>query len=206
MSTNILYSYRRCPYAMRARMALIYAGVTFETREISLRNKPLSMLALSPKGTVPVLYREGGRVIDESLNIMLWALSLSDSHNWFLSSNRQEILAVIQKNDQEFKPLLDRYKYPERYVDSQGAFEKAIEQHIKPLNDRLLKNRYLLGANQSLADIAIFPFVRQFARVNLALFEGLSYVRVNEWLSEIMSMEIYRKAMQKYPVWEEEPI
>jgi glutathione S-transferase len=186
-------------------MALIYAGVPFETREISLRNKPLSMLALSPKGTVPVLYCEGGRVIDESLNIMLWALSLSDSHNWFLPSNRQEILAVIQKNDQEFKPLLDRYKYPERYVDSKGAFEKAVEQHIKPLSDRLSVNRYLLGANQSLADIAIFPFVRQFARVNVVHFETLSYVRVNEWLNELMSMEIYLQAMQKYPVWEEEP-
>ena len=105
-------------------MALIYAGITYETREISLRNKPLSMLALSPKGTVPVLYCEGGRVIDESLNIMLWALSQLDSHDWFLPTKLQEILTVIQKNDQEFKPLLDRYKYPERYVDSQGALDR----------------------------------------------------------------------------------
>ena len=187
-------------------MALIYAGITYETREISLRNKPLSMLALSPKGTVPVLYCEGGRVIDESLKIMLWALSQLDSHDWFLPTNLQEILTVIQKNDQEFKPLLDRYKYPERYVDSQGAFEKAIKHHIRPLHDRLLKSRYLLGANLSLADVAIFPFVRQFARVNVTLFEGLSCVRVNEWLNEIMSMEIYLKAMHKYPAWEEESI
>ena len=187
-------------------MALIYAGITFETREISLRNKPLSMLALSPKGTVPVLYCEGGRVIDESLNIMLWSLSQSDSQDWFLPTNRQEILAVIQKNDQEFKPLLDRYKYPDRYIDSQGAFEKAIEQHIKPLSDRLLENRYLLGASLSLADIAIFPFVRQFVRVDTVHFEALSLYRINEWLNELMTMEIYVQAMQKYPVWEEKEL
>lgn len=187
-------------------MALIYAGIVYETREISLRNKPLSMLALSPKGTVPVLYCDGHGVIDESLEIMLWALDQSDTFNWFPAAHRQEILNLVQKNDQEFKPLLDRYKYPEKYPDSQGAFEKAIKCCLSPLNMRLIKNRYLLGAHLSMADIAIFPFVRQFMRVDMVRFEELSYSRVNEWLNELMSMDIFIEAMQKYPVWKEKEL
>lgn len=202
MAPIYLYSYRRCPYAMRARMALIYAGIDVEIREISLRNKPLSMLHLSPKGTVPVLVLED-RIIEESLDIMLWALQQNDPSDWFNPQIKALSLHLIQKNDLEFKPLLDAYKYPERQASSTDYFQKAIEIFLKPLNHLLEKNSYLVDDQIKLVDVAIFPFVRQFAKVDEVRFNALSLHHLHTWLSTMTRWSIFDLAMKKIPEWKE---
>lgn len=197
----ILYSYRRCPYAMRARMALKYSGVEYEHREIELRNKPRSMLLASPKGTVPVLCADG-LVLDQSLDIIHWALSASDPDNW-LAVDEQIAQAWIEKNDGPFKLLLDQYKYPNRYphLSPENVLNDAIQLMLKPMEDALVSNHYLMGSKQTIVDIAIFPFIRQFSMVNLERFNGLPFPALKKWLEHHLQSELFGVVMNKYPTW-----
>jgi len=195
----LLFSYRRCPYAMRARMALIDSGIDFNIYEISFKNKPHEMIEISPKGTVPVL-RLDNKVIDESLDIMMWAYANgSSSHYSDLDKDVIETgLELIRKNDHEFKSHLDQYKYftnyPSRSKDELGG---DCLFFIEALEGMLNLNKYLLSDKISFADIAIFPFIRQFASVDMDFFTGLKFRRVQEWLSDLTSSELFMNAMIK---------
>lgn len=197
----ILYSYRRCPYAMRARMALKYASIELEHREIDLRNKPQSMLLASPKGTVPVLCM-GDVVLDQSVDIMRWAIDQSDPAGW---GNVDDALAQtwIEKNDGPFKVLLDQYKYPNRFpeLNQEVVLEEALQLMLLPMEKSLQATQYLLGARMTWVDIAIFPFIRQFSMVDPRRFESLPINAVKQWLSLHLKSELFNSVMQKYPVW-----
>jgi len=199
---TVLYSYRRCPYAMRARMALAYSGIAVEIREISLREKPASMLAISPKGTVPVLQSDG-LVIEQSYDIMKWALRQSDPDQWLSKDTESLIDEWVAKNDGPFKKLLDQYKYPDRYPDVQleETLSQAVALFLGPINEQLKTNRYLLGPKISLADVALFPFVRQFAMVDPDWIDqsGLNFLK--QWLNEHIESPLFLSVMQKYPTW-----
>lgn len=205
----ILYSFRRCPYAMRARLALCYAQQHVELREIVLRAKPAEMLAISPKGTVPVLQLPDGRVIEQSLEMMQWALAQQDLAQWWLPdpSQQRQIMALITDNDGAFKAALDRYKYPDRYPESHGQqtahqYRAQGEVFICQLNGLLQQQRYLVSEQVSLADVAIFPFVRQFAQVDRAWFDQTDYTFVHQWLAEWLESGLFGQVMQKFPVWQ----
>ncbi|MEZ1319384.1 glutathione S-transferase [Pseudomonas fluorescens] len=195
-----LYSFRRCPYAMRARMALRYSGVALEVVEVSLKAKPAEMLALSSKGTVPVLNVEG-QVIDESLEIMRWALEQNDPQDWLLKDDphRQAAMAaLIDENDQVFKVHLNRYKYAERYPEQPMAFYRSEgERFLGKLEQLLAQHAYLLGTQPSLADVALMPFVRQFAHVDREWFAQTPYVRLQAWLQGFLESELFAAIMKK---------
>lgn len=203
--TPILYSYRRCPYAMRARMALKYAEIAVEHREIELRKKPQSMLLASPKGTVPVLCVDRDHVLDQSLGIMHWALGQSDPEGWTLVD---ESIAQtwIEKNDGPFKVLLDQYKYPNRYPDinSEAVLQSAIALMLEPMETALQTHQYLMGDRLSWIDIAIFPFIRQFSMVNPLEFESLPFPAIKQWLQNHLDSELFQAVMDKYPTWVED--
>ena len=199
--TAILYSYRRCPYAMRARLALKYAGIDFQLREISLKDKPASMLQASPKGTVPVLLL-GTQVLEQSLDIMHWALSQSDPSGW-LSVDQALAQAWVEKNDGPFKKLLDQYKYPNRHpqLNTQNVLDSAVELMLSPMEQALSTQPYLMGEHLSWVDIAIFPFIRQFSMVNPDQFKSLSLPKLQHWLSERIDSELFQSIMEKFPTW-----
>ncbi len=198
----ILYSYRRCPYAMRARMALCVAGIAVEIREISLREKPAHMLQISPKGTVPVLLLEDDRVIEQSLDIMLWALQQHDPKGW-LQPHHEQMMQWIASNDSDFKQALDRYKYPERYPEyPQAEYRARGELFLQELENALQAHPYLLGQQASVADVAIFPFIRQFAAVDAVWFSQSPYVALASWLEGWIQSDLFAKIMQKYPVYQ----
>lgn len=186
---------------MRARMALRYAGIQVEYREIALRSKPHSMLIASPKGTVPVLCVDG-LVLDQSLDIMRWALEKSDPDGW-ISVDAAVSQTWIEKNDGPFKMLLDQYKYPNRFPDlsREDVLNSAIELMLKPMESSLQSNRYLMGDKISLVDVAIFPFIRQFAAVNPQRFEGLPFDSVKVWLNHHLESDLFNSVMVKYPTW-----
>lgn len=193
---NTLYSFRRCPYAMRARMALRYSGVPVEIVEVSLKAKPAEMLAISPKGTVPVL-DAGGQVIDESLEIMRWALAQNDPDDWLLGGDSR-IAELIEANDQVFKVHLNRYKYAERYPEQPMEVYRAEGALFLQKLDELLEGRdYLLANHPSLADIALLPFVRQFAHVDRDWFAQTPYVRLQAWLQRFLESELFTGIMKK---------
>jgi glutathione S-transferase len=202
MGSSVLYSYRRCPYAMRARMALAYSGIAVEIREISLRKKPASFLAISPKATVPVLQSDG-LVIEQSYDIMKWALAKSDPDQWLSAETESLIDEWVAKNDGPFKKLLDQYKYPDKCPDIQleETLSQAVALYLGPINERLKANPYLLGPKISLADIAIFPFVRQFAMVDPDWIDqaGLNFLK--QWLNAHLESSLFLSVMQKYPTW-----
>ncbi|MGH8329428.1 MAG: glutathione S-transferase [Pseudomonas fluorescens] len=197
---NTLYSFRRCPYAMRARMALRYSGVAVNIVEVSLKAKPAEMLALSSKGTVPVLSIDG-QVIDESLAIMHWALAQSDPQDWLLKDDpvgQQLIAGLIEENDQVFKVHLNRYKYAERYPEQPMAFYRTEGEVFLRRLDELLEGReYLLAEHPSLADVALMPFVRQFAHVDREWFGQTPYRRLQGWLQRFLESELFIGVMQK---------
>ena len=197
----ILYSYRRCPYAMRARMALKYSGIDVEHREIELRNKPQSMLLASPKGTVPVLCI-GDRVLDQSVDIMRWAIDQSDPAGW---GNVDDAMAQawIQKNDGPFKVLLDQYKYPNRFpeLDQAAVLKEALQIMLLPMEQSLQATQYLMGDKMTWVDVAIFPFIRQFSMVDLKRFDDLPIPAVKKWLAQHIESELFHSVMHKYPVW-----
>ncbi|MFP0197890.1 glutathione S-transferase [Pseudomonas sp. PHC1] len=193
---NTLYSFRRCPYAMRARMALRYSGVPVDIVEVSLKAKPAEMLAISPKGTVPVL-DAGGQVIDESLEIMRWALAQNDPDEWLLGGDSR-IAELIEANDQVFKIHLNHYKYAERYPEQPMEVYRAEGALFLQRLDELLEGRdYLLTAHPSLADIALLPFVRQFAHVDRDWFAQTPYVRLQAWLQRFLESELFTGIMKK---------
>ncbi|WOG26591.1 glutathione S-transferase [Endozoicomonas sp. 8E] len=205
-NTPILYSFRRCPYAMRARLALTYSGISLEHREILLKNKPQAMLCVSPKGTVPVLVLPEGRVIDESLDIMLWALAINDPENWLPGNpgDRAEIMALIRKSDVEFKPRLDRYKYADRHPEHPMEFYRTQgEEFIALLDSKLSNQNGLMGDRVTLADMAIAPFIRQFAHVDRNWFYSTPYWRVHQWLKRFLESGLFLQIMGKHPLWED---
>ncbi|MFJ2426361.1 glutathione S-transferase [Pseudomonas sp. NPDC087804] len=193
---NTLYSFRRCPYAMRARMALRYSGVPVEIVEVSLKAKPAEMLAISPKGTVPVLDADG-RVIDESLEIMRWALAQNDPQGWLLDGDSR-IAELIEANDQGFKVDLNRYKYAERYPEQPMEVYRAQGAVFLQRLEGLLQDRdYLLADHPSLADIALLPFVRQFAHVDREWFAQTPYPRLQAWLHNFLESNLFTSIMKK---------
>jgi glutathione S-transferase len=200
----VLYSFRRCPYAMRARLALYASGVAVELREVALRNKPASMLAASPKGSVPVLVLPDGCVIDESWDIMQWALHQHDPDDW-LGKNDGYIAAatpLIIENDTAFKDHLDRYKYPDRYPEHPRIYYRSeAEAFLQQLENRLRATHYLLGDAMSVADVAVFPFIRQFAEVDKDWFAQAPYASLQCWLKDFLDSESYTAVMKKYSVW-----
>jgi len=194
----ILYSFRRCPYAMRARMAVAVSGTPVELREVVLRDKPAEMLEASPKGTVPVLVLPDGRVLEESLDIMRWALSQCDPEDWLRHHDQNLVLA----SDGPFKQALDRYKYPHRYDLPNGtAHRDAALVHLGDLNDRLAGAPYLGGAQPAFTDIALFPFVRQFAATDAEWFAALPLPALQGWLSALVGSDLFVSIMTRYPQW-----
>ena len=203
-----LYSFRRCPYAMRARLAIVLAELKVELREIVLKNKPAQMLAISPKGTVPVLElveTDGSsrRVIEESRDILQWALEQHDPQA-VLDVEPASAQALIEQNDNEFKHWLDRYKYSDRYPElSQLEYRERGEVFLQVLETLLAKHRYLLGDTISSADIGIMPFVRQFAHVDQDVFYSLPYPHLQQWLRDWLQHPAFQQVMVKLPAWQE---
>lgn len=200
----VLYSFRRCPYAMRARMSLLYSSIDVELREVLLREKPPAMLAISAKGTVPVLLLPNAIVLDQSRDIMLWALNIHDPEHWLNEELVAPINGLIEQNDNQFKAHLDCYKYWERYpAESQLFYRTHAEKFLLLLENLLLSHRYLLAGRITMADIALFPFVRQFAFVDKAWFDQAPYPRLQFWLQTFIDSALFERAMKKSPFWKE---
>ena len=201
MPLPILYSYRRCPYAMRARMALKYANINVEIREIALKEKPAEMLIASPKGTVPVLVLQDGQVLEQSLDIMYWALQQRDIDGW-LTADKLLTQRLIAENDGSFKQALDKYKYAIRFPEQSVEFYRAqAEVFLQKLERLLAKSVFLLGDKVSLADIALFPFIRQFSGVDPVWFEAVTYLKLKAWLKQLVDSELFVDIMQKRPTY-----
>ncbi len=200
----ILYSFRRCPYAIRARLAVKGSGACVALREVVLRDKPEELIAASPKATVPVLQLPDGSVLEQSLDIMRWALRAHDPHSWLLTDEQHETQTLIDLNDGPFKQALDRYKYasrdPERPVAS--SRDDAVALMLAPLNARLADHRFLLRDTPSLADMAIVPFVRQFAAVDDAWFRHAPLPHLQTWMEGITASALFASAMHKYAAWQ----
>lgn len=197
----ILWTFRRCPYAIRARMAVLSGGLEVELREIKLKDKPRAFLRASPSATVPNL-QAGDLNFDESLDIMLWALGKSDPHGLLNMPNIGETL--IAENDGPFKAALDHTKYAARYPDLDPQSERArASDFIYSLDTRLTKHLFLTGDRPTLADLAIFPFVRQFAHIDRVWFDAQPWPNVILWLGGFLQSADFQKAMTKVTVWEE---
>ena len=200
-----LYSFRRCPYAMRARLAVLVSGVKCELREIVLRDKAPEFLAASPKGTVPVVVTAAGEVIEQSLDVMHWALGQNDPEHWLSpeGGNREEMDQLIAACDGPFKDSLDRYKYANRYdgVDPIEARTNAAA-YLAGIESRLAASPWLFGAAPRLADMAILPFVRQFAFVDKPWFDGCEWPGVHRWLEAFLASDRFQAIMSKYPKWQ----
>lgn len=197
MTHAILYSFRRCPYAMRARLALVASGTRVELREVKLSAKPEALLMASPKGTVPVLVLPDGRVIDQSIDIMRYALARNDPEDW-LSGDDPDLIAM---NDGPFKHDLDRYKYPERHGSDALSHRAAALRFLEKLEARLATNAYLRGPLWGLADAAIFPFVRQFAAVDPNWFDALALPSLKAWLGKALTSQLFTTAMIRVAPW-----
>ena len=201
----ILYSFRRCPFAMRARFALLASGTACELREVVLRDKPAALREASPKATVPVLVDVDGTVIDESLAIMRWALARRDPQRWLAPSGGtlDEMLALVAQCDGDFKRHLDRYKYPNRYEGADALQHRAEAGVVlDALETRLRVSCHLFGDAPALADMAIAPFVRQFAQVDAAWFAAAPWPALNAWLSALTESSLWASAMPKLPPWQ----
>lgn len=206
----VLYSLRNCPFAMRARVAIYKAQQPVLLRDVVLSNKPAEMIAASPKATVPVLVLPNSEIIDESLDVMLWALNETDPDN-LLHSNTEgkldEILNVINLFDDEFKTALEAYKCAKRYKeDNIVECREACEKYIQLLEQRLaisehLNKGFLFGEKESLADIALLPFIRQFARVERPWYLQSPYPNVKKWLNSYLQSPMFTKVMAKHPLW-----
>ena len=187
---------------MRARLALAVSGQTCELREVVLRDKPPELLVASAKGTVPVLVLPEG-VIDESLDIMRWSLARHDPERWLTpeQGTLADMLESIRRCDGEFKPHLDRYKYPDRHADERELHKAAGAMFLTELNSRLTQHTHLYGERIALADMAILPFVRQFASVDDAWFASQPWPALQRWLLEFTQSALFARVMQKYPQW-----
>ena len=200
----VLYSFRRCPYAMRARLAILASGLGVELREVLLKEKPAELLACSPKGTVPVLVL-AGTVLDESWEIMRWALQQHDPQG--LLGHHAEFVqpAMVwqQRNDRHFKPILDRYKYFERHPAlPQAAYLQQALPFLDELETALRANTFLLSDQPSIADLALWPFIRQFAMVDQASFDALPLPRLQGWLATFLQSRAFERIMLKTPPWQ----
>ncbi|MET0239548.1 MAG: glutathione S-transferase [Sphingobium sp.] len=194
----ILYSFRRCPYAMRARLAVLASGCTVEIREVKLRDKPAAMIAASPKGTVPVLVLPGGQVIDQSIDIMRHMLTIGDSEDWLARDDA----ALIDANDGSFKHHLDRYKYPERHGSDPAVHRDSALALLRPLDDRLASHAQLCGDRPGLTDMALFPFVRQYGAVDPAWFAAQDVPHVRRWLAGHLASALFDRAMIRLSPWQ----
>lgn len=206
MNAPILYSFRRCPYAMRARLAIWRAGISCELREVVLRDRPPSLSAYSPKATVPIIVLEEGKVIDESLDVMLWALGENDPDGWLTpqKGSLDEMKNLITQNDSDFKGHLDRYKYPDRYENVDPLHHrKEAERFLEDLDRRVASQGQLFGSTPSLADMAIGPFIRQFANTSREWFDASPYAALKGWLEKFLASPLFESVMGKYPQWHE---
>ena len=212
-SHPVLYSYRRCPYAMRARMGIYLAGLQVEQREIVFWDKPDSMLEASPKATVPVLILPNGQVVDESFDIMIWALKQapleqvgSETYSGLLptdSTAYSKMMDWVDWNDGEFKGWLDKYKYADRFPEyAQSVYRQKGEPFLQAIELALSKQIYLLGEQLTAADIAVFPFVRQFVNVDKAWFQQTGYPRLKAWLNGLLESPVFMEVMKNRPVWQ----
>jgi glutathione S-transferase len=199
----VLYSFRRCPYAMRARLALAASGEHCELREVVLKNKPAEMIAASSKGTVPVLVLPDATVLEQSLDIMLWALRRNDPLRWLEpdTGTLEDMLALVAECDDDFKPQLDRYKYPVRFEGSSADARELGARFLLDLEARLAAAGQLFGARGSLADAAVMPFVRQFAMVEPAWFDSQPWPHLRAWLAGWTASPLFERAMWKYTPW-----
>jgi glutathione S-transferase len=201
----VLYSFRRCPYAMRARLALAISGQACELREVVLRAKPSELVMASAKASVPVLVLPNGEVIDQSLDIMRWALQLNDPAQWLPANPAQatQVQALIDDCEQTFKHHLDRYKYPNRYAGADALQHRAAAAAwLRQLGQQLTPEGWLFGPAASLTDMAIAPFVRQFAQTDPHWFEQQDWPALQAWLSRIVSSALFDSVMHKYAAWE----
>lgn len=202
MPLPVLYSFRRCPYAIRARMTLLYSGIPVELREIVLRAKPREFIACSPKATVPVLVLGDNSVLEESLDIMHWALERNDPNAW-LDTDIPTAQALIETNDGTFKRNLDAYKYsnqhPQKTVEEHRA---AGEAFLRELDALLREQAYLRGPRITYVDVAIAPFVRQFAHVDFEWFQAAPFGALQDWLQRFKESDLFVAAMKKYAVWQ----
>ncbi len=205
MMHPVLYSFRRCPYAIRTRMALLIAGQMVVVREVLLREKPCAMLTASSKGTVPVLVMPDGGVLEESIDIMHWALRNADDPA--LLSGRAGSMtvqqALVDRNDREFKHWLDRYKYHVRFPQAEQLYyRRQAETFLQLLESHLCSHRFLFADEMLFADVALMPFVRQFAAVEPQWFDQCDYNRVRGWLNRLTSTAVFKRAMKKQIVWD----
>lgn len=198
MMLPILYSFRRCPFAMRARIALLVSGTAFEIREILLRDKPEAMIAASPKATVPVLVLHDGQVIDESLDIMHWALNQNDPEQWLEGHDA----ALVATFDDRFKHHLDRYKYPDRHGTDPVEHRAAGLALLHRLDARLSTSNHLDRNTRAFTDIALMPFVRQFAAVDRRWFEAQPIPQVHRWLTDLIASPLFEQAMIRLKPWQ----
>ena len=202
----ILYSFRRCPYAMRARMAIYQANIKCEYREVLLKDKPASMISLSSKGTVPVLLTPDDLIIDQSLDVMLWALHQDDPDDW-LNEDGSLGQSLVERNDNEFKYYLDRYKYHVGYPEySQEYYRDKTRDYLDQLEKCLNDNQgaALTADHMSFSDVSIFPFIRQFANVDLDWFKSSSYQLLNCWYNKIEQSDLFKDCMKKHKQWSPE--
>lgn len=197
MISNVLYSFRRCPYAMRARLALWICGGVVTLREVKLSAKPEAMVALSPKATVPVLQLANGAVIDQSLDIMRWALAQADPEGWLQRDDE----ALIAENDGAFKHSLDRYKYPDRHGSDALEHRALGLTFLRLLDERIAARGQLAGASRGFVDMAIMPFVRQFAAAEPLWFAEQSVPHLQSWLSGHAGSDLFAAIMVRYRPW-----
>lgn len=204
MDSPVLYSFRRCPYCMRAHMALKQAGIKVELREVKLSDMPEEALALSAEATVPILMLADGTVFTESWDIVKWALSQNDPEQWLGQADEFSLDAemLIETSDFSFKQDLDHYKYADRYPEQSAEhYRQACEEFIEELEDRLNDHQHLLADQLSLADIGVFPFVRQFSLVDKDWFDAAPYPKVQTWLEHLINTELFQQVFQKHECW-----
>ena len=200
----ILYSFRRCPYAMRARLAIKASGLIVEIREVELKNKPKEFLNISPKATVPIVCISSKQIIEESLDIMEWALKINDPLKLLKNEklNRIEIHSILNKLENEFKQNLDRYKYSSRFdLPNPNLYRDQNLQTLNEFNNLLQNNKGIYSSNLSLLDYAVFPFVRQFRNVNSVWFDSLELKFLQTWLYELIDSDEFSSIMKKYEIW-----
>ncbi len=190
---------------MRARMALLYSNTKTLLREVDLRDKPSQMLQVSPKATVPVLVLTDGSILEESLDIMKWSLSTFDPDGWLLNLNEEQLNLsnkIIDENDTEFKQHLDQYKYADRFPElNLEETRRKGEEFLTKLDGYLQESAYLMGDKLSYVDVAVFPFIRQFAYVDKNWFDATDYIYLQKWLDALLDFELFKRVMKKEVVW-----
>ena len=208
MTKDILYSFRRCPYAIRVRWALLICEIKLEIREVDLKNKPLEFLNISSTQTVPILLKKNKEVLEESLDIIIWALSESkkkEIKNFYMPNSKEnKILEIISENDHSFKYHLDRFKYSARFNTTEGDYHfLEAKKFIKNWNKMLTSSRWIIGDEPSIADWCIWPFVRQF-KIACESQKKTSYFEdpIKEWLGNFENHQHFKKLMHKYAEWE----